>query len=143
MCPQGPTNAPAMFRHFMNDILREYVDLIAVGILDDVIIFSKSLAEHVQHVRSILEVLRQLRLYAKVEKCEFHKDQMTFVGSLVSKEGIGMDPTKVLAISDWPVPTSVKEVQSFLGFANFYRKFSYYSLASPLTSLTRKAIKFT
>ena len=72
-----------MFQHFMNDILREYLDLIAVGILDDVIIFSESLAEHVQHVRSILEVLRQHRLYAKVEKCEFHKDQMTFVGYLV------------------------------------------------------------
>ena len=145
VCPQGPTNAPAMFQHFMNDILREYLDLIAVGILDDVIIFSESLAEHVQHVRSILEVLRQHRLYAKVEKCEFHKDQMTFVGYLVSKEGIGMDPAKVSAILDWPIPTSVKEVQSFLGFANFYRKFidSYSSLASPLTSLTRKAVKFT
>ena len=122
----------------MNDILREYLDLIAVGILDDVIVFSESLAEHVQHVRSILEVLRQHRLYAKVEKCEFHKDQMTFVGYVVSKEGIGMDPAKVSSILDWPVPTSVKEVQSFLGFANFYKKFinSYSSLASPLTSLT-------
>ena len=67
----------------MNDILREYLDLIAVGILDDVIIFSESLAEHVQHVRTILEVLRQHKLYAKVDKCELHKDQMTFVGYLV------------------------------------------------------------
>ena len=144
VCPQGPTNAPAMFQHFMNDILREYLDLIAVGILDDVIIFSESLAEHVQHVRTILEVLRQHKLYAKVEKCEFHKDQMTFVGYLVSKEGIGMDPTKVSAILDWPIPTTVKEVQSFLGFANFYRKFiqNFSSLTTPLTSLTRKAAKF-
>ena len=84
----------------MNDILREYLDLIAVGILDDVIIFSKSLPEHIPHVRNILEVLRQHKLYANVEKCEFHKDQMTFVGYLVSKEGIGMDPTKVSAILD-------------------------------------------
>ena len=78
---------------FQNDILREYLDLIAVGILDDVIIFSESLPEHIPHVRNILKVLRQHKLYAKVEKCEFHKDQMTFVGYLVSKEGIGMDPT--------------------------------------------------
>ena len=129
----------------MNDILREYLDLIAVGILDDVIIFSNSFAEHIPHVRSILEVLRQHRLYAKVEKCEFHKDQMTFVGYMVSKDGIGMDPAKVSAILNWPEPTSVKEVQSFLGFANFYRKFinSYSSLAFPLTSLTCKVVKFT
>ena len=67
VCPQGPTNAPAMFQHFMNDILREYLDLIAVGILDDVIVFSESLSDHVPHVRSILEVLRHHKLYAKVE----------------------------------------------------------------------------
>ena len=80
-----------------------------------------------------------------MEKCEFHKDEMTFVGYLVSTEGIGMDLAKVSAILDWPVPTSVKEVQSFPGFANFYKIFinSYSSLASPLTSLTRKAVKFT
>ena len=102
----------------MNDILREYLDLIAVGILDDIIIFSNSLVDHIPHVRSILEVLRQHRLYVKVEKCEFHKDQMTFVGYLVSKDGIGMDLAKVSAILEWHVPAFVKEVQSFLGFAN-------------------------
>ena len=121
----------------MNDILREYLDLIAVDILDDVIIFSNSLADHILHVKSILEVLRQHTLYAKVEKCEFHKDQMTFAGYLVSKDGIGMDPAKVSAILDWPVLASVKEVHSFLGFANFYRKFinNYSSPASPPTSV--------
>ena len=80
-----------------------------------------------------------------MEKCELHKDQMTFVGYLVSKEGIGMDLAKVSTILKWPVLASVKEVQSFLGFTNFYKKFinSYSSVASPLTSLTRKAVKFT
>ena len=145
VCPQGPTNAPAMFQCFMNDILREYLDVIAVGILDDVIIFSPNPAEHVGHVRSILQVLRQHKLYAKIEKCEFDKDEMTFVGYLVSKTGIGRDPAKVSAILEWPTPTSVKEVQSFLGFSNFYRKFilHYSALTSPLTSLTRKGVKFT
>ena len=81
VCPQGPTNAPAMFQHFMNDNLREYLDLIAVEILDDVIIFSRSLSDHIPHVRGIMEDLWQHKLYAKVEKCEFHKDHMTFVGS--------------------------------------------------------------
>ena len=100
---------------------------------------------HVQHVRAILQILRDNKLYAKVEKCEFDKDSMTFVGYMVSKYGIGMDPSKVSAILDWPIPKSVKEVQSFLGFANFYRKFisHYSSLTSPLTTLTRKAVKFT
>ena len=97
--PQGPTNAPAMFQSFMNEILREYLDLIAVGIPDDIIIFSESVEEHIQHVRSILTVLREHKLYAKVEKCEFHKDRMTFVGYMVSTEGIGMDPAKVSALA--------------------------------------------
>ena len=86
------------------------LDLICVGILDDVIIYSQSLAEHVPHVRSILEVLRLHRLYAKIEKCEFHKPSMTFVGFMVSAEGIGMDPANVSTITEWPRPRSVKEV---------------------------------
>ena len=109
VCSQGPTNAPAMFQYFMNDILREYLDVIAVGILDDGIIFSATPAEHVLHVRSILEVLRANQLYAKVKKCDFDKDQMTFVGYLVSKTGIGMDPAEVSAILDWPTPNQSKK----------------------------------
>ena len=94
----------------MNDILRAHLDLTAVGILDDVIIFSEDPSLHVQHVRSILHILRDNRLYAKVEKREFDKDHMTFVGYMVSKSGIGMDPAKVSAILEWPVPKSVKDV---------------------------------
>ena len=80
-----------------------------------------------------------------MEKCEFDKDHMTFFGYMVYRSGIGMDPAKVSAILDWPVPKSVKEVRSFLGFANFYRKFilHYFALATPLTTLTRKGVKFT
>ena len=110
VCPQGPTNALTMFPYFMNDILQEYLDVIAVGILDDVIIFSANPSEHAKHVRSILQVLREIQLYAKIEKCEFDKDHMTFVGYMVSKEGIGMDPSKVNAIQDWPTPKNIKEV---------------------------------
>ena len=100
---------------------------------------------HVRHVRAILHILRDNKLYAKVEKCEFDKDNMTFHGYMVSKAGIGKDPAKVSAILDWPIPKSVKDVQSFLGFANFYQKFilHYFSLTTPLTTLCRKAVKFT
>ena len=146
VCPQGPTNAPAMFQHFMNDILREQLDITAVGLLDDVIIFSEDPADHVPHVREILQILRENKLYAKIEKCEFDKDCMTFVGYMVSTAGIGMDPAKVSSLLDWPVPKSIKDVQAFLGFANFYRKFilSYSAVAAPLTDLTRKTPgKFT
>ena len=133
-----------MFQNFMTDILREHLDLTAVGILNDVIIFSEDPLQHVQHVRSILHILREHKLYAKIQKCEFDKPEMTFVGYLVSQAGIGMDPAKVFAILDWPTPKSVKEVQSFLGFANFYRKFIHNcsSLTTPFTSLTRKAVQF-
>ena len=114
-----------------------------MGILDDVIVYSATLEEHVTHVRTILAVLRKHQLYAKIQKCEFGREEMTFVGFLVSKSGIGMDPAKVVAIMDWPIPKTVKEVQSFLGFSNFYRKFilHYSSLTSPLTSLTRKGVR--
>ena len=143
VCPICATNARAMFQRFMNEILKENLDLICVGILDDVIIYSKTDEEHVHHVRSILEVLRKNRLYEEIQKCEFNKPSMTCVGFIVSKDGIGMDPAKVLAITKWLVPRSVKEVQQFLGFANFYRKFihNYSAIASPLTCLTRKAVK--
>ena len=100
VCPQGPTNAPAMFQFFMNDILREHLDIFCVGILDDVIVYSTTPEEHVTHVRTILAVLRKHQLYAKIQKCEFGWEEMTFVGFLVSKSGIGMDPAKVAAIMD-------------------------------------------
>ena len=100
VCPQGPPNAPAMFQHFMNDILRERLDMTAVGILDDVIIYSEDLALHVQHVRAILLILRDNKLYAKVEKCEFNEESTTFISYMVSRSSIGMDPAKVSSILD-------------------------------------------
>ena len=100
VCPQGFTNAPTCFQHFMNDILREQLDITAVGILDDVIIYSEDPELHVQHVRQILQILRDKQVHAKIEKCEFHKDRMTFVGYMVSSSGIGMDPEKVFSVLD-------------------------------------------
>ena len=115
-----------------------------MGILDDVIVYSATPQEHVAHVRNILGILRKHQLYAKIQKCEFSKEEMTFVGFQVSKSGFGMDPAKVATIMDWPTPKNIKEVQSFLGFSNFYRKFilHYNTLTSPLTSLTRKGVRF-
>ena len=129
----------------MNNILKEYLDVICGGLLDDVIIFSEDPSKHVGYVRSILQVLRENKLYAKVQKCEFAREQMTFAGYMVSRAGISMDSEKIKSILEWPVPKSVKEVQSFLGFVNFYRKFidNYSRLATPLTTLSRKSVRFT
>ena len=137
---------PLMHQHFMNDILREHLDLTAVGLLDDVIVYSEdpllgplldSLHPHLHviHVRAILQILRENQLYAKLEKCEFNKDHMTFVDYMVSKAGIGMDPAKVSAILNWPIPKSVKEVQYFLGFSNFYKKIILHYSANENASL--------
>ena len=94
----------------MHDILREHLDIFCVGILDDVIVNSANPEEHVTHVRTILAVLRKHQLYAKIQKCEFSKEEMTFVGFLVSKSTIGMDLAKVAAILEWPTPKNIKEV---------------------------------
>ena len=97
-------------QYFMEDILREHLDIFCVGLLDDVIVYSATPEEHVGHVRTILAILRQHQLYAKIQKCKFDKEEMTFVGYQVSKSGIGMDPAKVAAILDWPTPKNLKEV---------------------------------
>ncbi len=112
--------------------------------LDDILIFSPSLQVHVQHVRRVLQRLLENRLFAKAEKCMFHAQSVTFLGSVVSAEGISMDPDKVRAVIDWPVPDSRVALQRFLGFANFYRRFirNFSQVAAPLTFLTSSKTRF-
>src|SRR5690606_20119807 len=101
---------------------------------------SNSLEEHRQHVKAVLERLLKAGLYLKPEKCEFHKTQVEYLGLIVSTEGIKMDPAKVAAVVEWEEPQNVKDVQSFLGFANFYRRFinGYSRIVASLTNLTHK-----
>ena len=89
-----------MFQYFMQDILQQHLDIFCVGLLDDVIVYSATAEEHVAHVRTILAILRKHQLYAKIQKCEFSKEEMKFVGFQVSKTKIGMDPAKVAAVLD-------------------------------------------
>mgnify|MGYP000532974220 FL=1 len=142
--PFGLTNAPAVFQHMMNNIFREYLDHFVVIYLDDILVFSSNIEEHTRHVRLVLSKLREHGLYAKSEKCEFDRTSVEFLGYVISPSGITMDARKVAAITDWPVPTRLKEVQSFLGFANFYRRFinGFSSLVQPLIILTRKDTPF-
>jgi hypothetical protein len=142
--PFGLTNAPATFQYFMIDILADMVDVFVVVYLDDVLIYSDSLEEHRIHVAKVLERLREHNLHAHPTKSEFHCDSIEYLGFIVSPEGITMDPSKVEVILDWPIPTSVKETQSFLGFANFYQQFihNYSAMARPLYNLTKKNSAF-
>ena len=142
--PFGLTNAPAVFQHLMNDIFRDYLDQFVIIYLDDILIFSANPDDHDHHVRLVLQRLRQHGLYAKLEKCEFDVNTVEFLGYIISTEGISMDPKKIETVLNWATPANVTDVQRFLGFANFYRRFirNYSKITTPLTALTRKQHKF-
>ncbi|CAH9148831.1 unnamed protein product [Cuscuta epithymum] len=138
--PFGLTNAPATFCNLMNDVLYEYLDLFVVVYLDDIVVYSNSVEDHIVHLRKVLTQLRRNELYVKKEKCEFCMGQISFLGHVISQGEIKMDSKKVEAIVDWPVPRDVGQLRSFLGLANYYRRFisGYSKRANPLTDLTRK-----
>lgn len=137
--PFGLTNAPATFQNYMHLALRGLLDDFCVAYLDDILIFSKDRDTHLHHIGQVLERLRSAELYAKPSKCVFFQDQVEFLGYIVSAEGVSMDPSRVDTIVSWPEPTSYHDVQVFLGFCNFYRRFikGYSGLVSPLTSLLK------
>jgi len=138
--PFGLTNAPAAFMDLMNRVFREYLDKFVIVFIDDILIYSRDPQEHAEHLRIALHTLKKHQLYAKFSKCEFWLDKVHFLGHVVSKEGITVDPTKVEAVEKWPVPKSVTEIRCFLGLAGYYRRFveGFSRLAAPLTALTRK-----
>lgn len=121
--PFGLVNAPATFQGYINQVLREFLDIFVIVYLDDILIYSEAKEDHPSHVRAVLERLLIHRLYVNLEKCEFHTTQVEFLGYIVSNQGVSMDPDRVKSIRDWPTPASHREVQVFLGFANFYRRF--------------------
>ena len=142
--PFGLTNAPAAFMDLMNRIFRPYLDQFVIVFIDDILIYSGSEEEHVEHLRIVLQILREHRLYAKLSKCQFWLDSVAFLGHIVSAEGVSVDQQKVEAILNWKPPTSVTEIRSFLGLAGYYRKFveGFSKIAAPLTRLTRKEEPF-
>ncbi|XP_053486038.1 uncharacterized protein LOC128610642 [Ictalurus furcatus] len=137
--PYGLTNAPSVFQNLINDALRDMLGRYVIAYIDDILIYSTSLEEHVQHVRHVLQRLLQYQLYVKAEKCEFHQHTISFLGYVISPRGVAMDQRKIQAVVEWPTPRTVRELQRFLGFANFYRRFirDFSKVAQPLTSLLR------
>ncbi|KAJ9557045.1 hypothetical protein OSB04_011659 [Centaurea solstitialis] len=142
--PFGLTNAPAVFMDLMNRVCRPYLDKFVIVFIDDILIYSRSKEDHEHHLRLILELLKAEQLYAKFSKCEFWIREVHFLGHVVNKEGIHVDPAKVEAVKKWEAPKTPTEIRQFLGLAGYYRRFiaNFSKIAQPLTTLTQKDKKF-
>ena len=142
--PFGLTNGPATYQRYMNDVLFDYLDDFCTAYLDDILIYSDNELEHTDHVRKVLLRLRTAGLQADILKCEFGVTRTKYLGFIISTKGVEVDPEKVQVVHDWKEPRTVKGIQSFLGFCNFYRRFipGYSNIAKPLIQLTHLNVPF-
>jgi hypothetical protein len=140
----GLTNAPTYFMYLMNKVFMEYLDKFVVVFIDDILVYSRSEEEHEEHLHLALQKLREHRLYAQLSKCEFWMKQIAFLGHVISKGGISVDPSKVQDVLSWNAPTNVGDIQSFLGLARYYRRFikGFSKISKPMTELFEKDKKF-
>jgi hypothetical protein len=138
--PFGLTNAPAQFQALINETLQGLVDVSCIVYLDDILIFSDTMEQHTQHVKEILNRLRNARLYIKLSKCEWHTQRTEYLGYVISPDGVSIDEARVKTIQEWPQPRTVRDIRVFIGFMNYYRRFinGFSKLALPLTILTQK-----
>jgi hypothetical protein len=141
----GLTNAPKYFMNLMNKVFMEGLDKFVVVFIDDILVYSKSVEEHEQHLQVVLEKLRAHKLYAKFSKCEFWLEKISFLGHILTIEGVAVDPGKVETVSNWRQPTNVSEIRSFLGLTGYHRRFieGFSKIARPMTELLKKEKKFT
>jgi hypothetical protein len=140
----GLTNAPAHFMYLMNSVFMPQLDKFVVVFIDDILVYSKSTEEHEEHLRVVLQRLRDHQLYAKFSKCEFWINEVPFLGHVISSKGISMEPSKVRDVLDWESPKSVHQVRSFLGLAGYYRRFipNFSNISKPITEVLKKGTKY-
>ena len=121
--PFGLANAPSSFQHYINDTLQGYLDIFAIAYIDDILVYSNSLSKYKKHVGLVLDRMREARLQLDISRSEFHIQEVIFLSLLDRKDGIRMDPKKIEVIQELKTPRSMRDVQLFVGFANFYRRF--------------------
>jgi len=138
--PFGVTNAPAIFMDYMNQIFRPFLDKFVVVFIDYILIYSRTREEHAEHLRTVLNILREKQLDAKLSKCDFWMSEIQFLGHVISAQGISVDPSKVEVVLQWERPKTVIEIRSFVGLAGYYRRFieGFSKIVARWTQLTRK-----
>lgn len=138
--PFGLTNAPCTFQSLMNHVFQDISRKFVLVFFDDILVYSKSWEEHLQHLPEVFTILQQQQLYLKLSKCIFGATIIEYLGHFISAKGVNTDPKKIAVIRDWPVPTTQKHLRSFLGLANYYRRFimGYSSIARPLSQLLKR-----
>jgi len=141
--PFEVTNAPSVFMDLMNRIFSPYLDKFVLMFIVDILVYFKNEEEHAVHLKVVLQMLWFEQLHAKLNKCEFQLESITFLGHIVSKEGISVDPNKIQAVKDWSTPKSATDIRSFIWLAGYYQRFAqdFSKIAAPLTKLTRKGEK--
>jgi hypothetical protein len=140
----GLTNVPAYFMYLMNNVFMDYLDKFVVVFIDVILVYSQNEQEHEEHLRKVLQRLRDCQLYAKLSKCEFWISKVLFLGHIINRDGLAVDPKKVAAIMDWKAPKDVQGIKSFIGMASYYRRFieGFSKIARPMTALLAKKVEF-
>ncbi|CCO34400.1 Retrotransposable element Tf2 155 kDa protein type 1 [Rhizoctonia solani AG-1 IB] len=142
--PFGLSGAPGTFQAMMNKVFQDLLDVSVIIYLDDILIFLHNPEEHKAHVKEVLQCLMKMQLFCKGSKCKFHQTTVEYLGIIVSDKGFSLDKLKIQAVQEWPTPTTVKQVQSFLGFANCIQQFvaNLSQIAQPLHNLVKKEVKW-